>query len=136
MFTGVKTKSETLGFDHNIIFDDAGSIKDAIALDSILVHAQRAGKDTGFVTTARVTHATPASLYAHSANRDWECYKDLLDTFNNDDDIPDDVHDIAWQLMNQDPGRNIKVILGGGKANFLPKSLQIRSFCSSFPWCS
>ena len=31
--------------------------------------AQEAGMDTGFVTTARVTHATPAALYAHSYTR-------------------------------------------------------------------
>ena len=29
--------------------------------------------NTGLVTTARVTHATPAALYAKTANRDWEC---------------------------------------------------------------
>ena len=33
--------------------------------------------DTGFVTTARVTHATPAALYARTANRGWECDRDL-----------------------------------------------------------
>ena len=27
---------------------------------------------TGIVTTTRVTHATPACSYAHSANRGWE----------------------------------------------------------------
>ena len=31
--------------------------------------AQEAGMDTGFVTTARVTHATPAALYAHAYTR-------------------------------------------------------------------
>ena len=31
-----------------------------------------AGKWTGVVTTTRVTHATPASSYAHTAHRDWE----------------------------------------------------------------
>ena len=30
------------------------------------------GKSTGIVTTSRITHATPAALYAHSANRNWE----------------------------------------------------------------
>ena len=27
----------------------------------------------GLVTTTRVTHATPAALYAHTVNRDYEC---------------------------------------------------------------
>lgn len=27
----------------------------------------------GLVTTTRVTHATPAGVYAHTPDRDWEC---------------------------------------------------------------
>lgn len=34
--------------------------------------AIKAGKSVGLVTTTRVTHATPATLYAHSPNRKWE----------------------------------------------------------------
>ena len=34
--------------------------------------AEQNGKATGIVTTARITHATPAALYAHSAERYWE----------------------------------------------------------------
>jgi len=30
------------------------------------------GKSVGMVTTARVTHATPAGLYANVAARNWE----------------------------------------------------------------
>ncbi len=57
----------------------------------------------GFVTTTRVTHATPAGLYAHSANRDWEC----------DSQVPlanrHECKDIARQLIEDEPGRNINV---------------------------
>ena len=31
-----------------------------------------AGKSVGIVTTARITHATPAAMFAHADNRDWE----------------------------------------------------------------
>ena len=31
-----------------------------------------AGKSTGIVSTARITHATPAGLFAHTPDRDWE----------------------------------------------------------------
>ena len=34
--------------------------------------AELAGLSTGIVTTARVTHATPAATYAKSPDRDWE----------------------------------------------------------------
>lgn len=60
-------------------------------------------KNKGFVTTARVTHATPAGLYAHSSNRNWEC----------DSQIPlrdrNECKDIARQLIEDEPGRNIRV---------------------------
>jgi alkaline phosphatase len=30
--------------------------------------------------------------------------------------------DITWQLVNTDPGRRAKVVLGGGRSSFLPKT--------------
>ncbi len=30
------------------------------------------GKSAGIVATARITHATPAALYAHTPSRRWE----------------------------------------------------------------
>ena len=44
---------------------------------SILTLAEKAGMSTGFVTTARATHATPSALYAHSVDRSWESDKDM-----------------------------------------------------------
>lgn len=58
----------------------------------------------GFVTTTRITHATPSALYAHVPNRRWEC----------DTRIPHEssaCSDIARQLVEQEPGRSIKVTL-------------------------
>lgn len=63
------------------------------------------GKSTGLVTTTRVTHATPAAMYGHSASRYWE----------SDDKVPDpdrsQCKDIARQLVEDDPGRSINVNL-------------------------
>lgn len=56
----------------------------------------------GFVTTMRVTHATPSPLYAHSADRLWEC-----DAF-----VPpaaQQCKDIARQLIEDEPGRSLNV---------------------------
>lgn len=62
-----------------------------------------AGKSTGLVTTTRVTHATPAALYAHAASRYWE----------DDGKVPPAARtsckDIARQLLEEEPGRNINV---------------------------
>ncbi|CAH1403562.1 unnamed protein product [Nezara viridula] len=61
------------------------------------------GKATGVVTNTRVTHATPAAAYAHSASRYWE----------DDSKIPPlsrrSCKDIARQLVEDEPGRNINV---------------------------
>ena len=61
------------------------------------------GKSTGLVTTTRVTHATPAALYAHAASRYWE----------DDGKVPPAARtsckDIARQLLEDEPGRNINV---------------------------
>ncbi len=40
--------------------------------ESILEAAMKAGKATGIVTTARVTHASPAGCYAHVTDRHFE----------------------------------------------------------------
>lgn len=76
----------------------------AAATPSIMDWAQAAGKRTGFVTTTRVTHATPAALYAHSANRHAECT-------STEPTVPD----IGRQLIETPPGSSLNVILGGGR---------------------
>jgi alkaline phosphatase len=65
----------------------------------IMLKAKQHGKMTGVVTTARVTHATPASFYANSPRRDYEGI-------------------IAGDFMQ----RGIDVGLGGGE-RFFPASL-------------
>ena len=67
------------------------------------------------MTTARVTHATPAATYAHVADRDWEC--GISESADNPNPR---ARDIAWQLVNTSPGNRTKVILGGGRAAFRP----------------
>ena len=51
---------------------------------SILALAEKAGMSTGFISTARATHATPACLYAHSADRNFESDKDLEEDAKDD----------------------------------------------------
>nr|CAD7575415.1 unnamed protein product [Timema californicum] len=67
---------------------------------------------TGIVTNARLTHATPAALYAHAPNRYWE----------DDSKIPVESRrtckDIARQLVEDSPGKDINVILGGGRRHW------------------
>ena len=67
-----------------------------------------------------MTHATPASIYAHSADRDWECYKHLVD---NKVEVKKGIREIAWQLFYREPGNATKVMMGGGEKNFRPKGM-------------
>ena len=59
----------------------------------------------GFVSTARVTHATPASLYAHSADRNFEADSHI----NKREDSDKCNKDIAHQLIYSEAGKKIKV---------------------------
>jgi alkaline phosphatase len=70
------------------------------------------GRSVGIVSTARITHATPAAVYARTANRDWE--EDTL--------VPEGCAqlDIAAQLVEQMNAGVIDVALGGGRQNFIP----------------
>lgn len=74
MFCGVKSRYYMLGLEARAQLGRCDLEQDfRRRLPSIMDWAQAAGKHTGFVTTTRVTHATPAALYAHINHRDWEC---------------------------------------------------------------
>jgi alkaline phosphatase len=81
-------------------------------LTTILEIAKPKGKKVGIVTTARITHATPAALYAHSPEREWES-----DRFLSESDHAAGCRDIASQLASIAPG-SIDITLGGGRREF------------------
>lgn len=87
--TGVKSRNETLSMDGNTFSKEPSSdtsvtpaVSNAInncpatgngaSVPTILEQAIAKGKATGVVTTARLTHATPAVTYAHNCNRNAE----------------------------------------------------------------
>jgi len=86
----------------------------AYAHATILEQAEAHGLATGIVTTARVTHATPAANYAHTPNRDWEYAGQLPETAT--------LQDIGAQLVSrQKTGNGIEVVLGGGRDYLLDR---------------
>lgn len=107
LFTGVKTNYGIIGLD--AVQSKKSEPDNNARLPSIMDWALTVKKRAGFVTTTRLTHATPAALYSHTTTRDWEC----------DSKIPENLrssrHDIARQLIEQDPGRRLNVILAGGR---------------------
>ncbi|KAL4237016.1 hypothetical protein ACF0H5_005400 [Mactra antiquata] len=107
-FCGVKANIGTLGLDGRSTRGQC-STQHNYEISSILDWSIAAGKSVGFVTTARVTHATPAGLYANIAERHWE--GDIY-TRNQTGGCKD----IAAQLV--DDYKQMQVILGGGREFF------------------
>ncbi|MGE0825734.1 MAG: alkaline phosphatase [Candidatus Binatia bacterium] len=115
MVTGVKTNDRLISVDQTIKLGEAnGELVKQHALKTVLEMAETRGLATGVVTTARLTHATPAACYAHTSDRDWE----------GDGDLPEGttVPDIARQLIEFPFGDGLEVALGGGREKFLPSS--------------
>ena len=80
--------------------------------------AEMNGLSTGVVSTARITHATPAATYAHTSTRDWE--------HNGNIPAGSAIKDIAAQAIDNfgrgGIGDGIEVFLGGGRTKFLPNT--------------
>lgn len=113
---GVKANYGTIGVNAKVKRYDCttGQNPDNF-VESIAKWVQDAGKDAGLVTTARVTHASPAGMYAHTANRNWENDAMIIE---NGCSAKDNV-DIARQLVEWDVGKNLKVVMGGGRRHFI-----------------
>ncbi|WP_051279813.1 alkaline phosphatase [Hellea balneolensis] len=75
--------------------------------------AQDAGKAVGILSTARITHATPAAMYSHSPSRDLEADKDIQGVFAA-------CTSIAQQMVES----QAEVIMGGGFKEFSEAQME------------
>ncbi len=130
MMSGVKTDAGIIGLSEKVSRGDCASSKGTEVI-SALELAEIAGMATGIVTTARLTHATPAATYAHSPDRDWEDVSDMPASA-----IAQGCMDIADQFVHfkekieQEYGVSvdgIDVAMGGGRRHFLPKDAAFNS---------
>jgi len=112
MNTGMKTRAGAIGVGPAAhIGDCSEGLANRLPTAAEQLHAR--GRAIGIVSTARITHATPAAVYAHSPDRDWE----------SDASIPESERgkgctDIAAQLVNFP----FSVALGGGSREFFGKA--------------
>ncbi len=116
MMSGVKTKAGVIGVSESVVRADCASSQGK-ELVTALELAEGMGKSTGVVSTARITHATPAATYAKSPERNWE----------SDDGLTAEAttsgcKDIADQLVSFDVGDGIDVVMGGGRRHFIPSA--------------
>ncbi len=125
--TGVKMKNEVISMQTGTIAVEPDSVgnnqcatnpqnKNKQNTSTLLELAKAKGWGTGIVTTTRVTHATPASTYAHICHRDAE--NDIASQL-----VPSSKGD-AYQRYNQKLKDGVDVILGGGKRHFLPEDAE------------
>jgi alkaline phosphatase len=124
MVTGYKAREGQLSVNH---LTPRGECSTAViaanSLPTILEQAAAAGKATGIVSTARITHATPAATYAHTSVRDWE-HNGQVAAAASCAGVADPVKDIARQLIEVSPAvkNSLKVALGGGREYFRPNT--------------
>ncbi len=115
ILTGQKTRAGVSGVNASV---ERGNCQDSLTnqLPTILEMAEQRGMRSGVVSTARITHATPAGAYAHYVERNWEDNDDL-----SEDAVTYGCKDIARQLVEFKHGDGVDIVLGGGRANFLPQ---------------
>ena len=94
---------------------------------TLLDQAKERGLNVGTVSTARLTHATPAALYSHSVSRGWEADRDIKDIAAEAGCVS-----IAQQLIDS----SLDLALGGGRGEFTEEQIAAwrnkgRSFVSN-----
>lgn len=114
---GVKARNDVIGVGPEAVVSDCLGSKDK-HIPSIFDFAQTSGRATGIISTARITHATPAATYAHTPQRDWEADSDMPVQAKANGCL-----DIARQMIENPVGAKFDIILGGGRSNFLPATM-------------
>lgn len=111
MVSGVNTNNGVIGFDDKTEYKDFLGNGDGAKTLTYFEQAKQLGKRVGVVSTARITHATPAACYAHINDRDNE-------------------NAIALQPLPTDATYNaqlvggLDLIAGGGRRHFVPNTVN------------
>ncbi|WP_220733799.1 alkaline phosphatase, partial [Shewanella morhuae] len=115
--TGVKSKAGVLSVSDTALRGNCLSSK-GNELVTLVDLANAKGLSTGVVSTARITHATPAATYANSPERNWEADSNLTA-----EAVANECKDIAYQIVMRDQDNALSVALGGGRRAFLPNTV-------------
>ncbi|MFK5986086.1 MAG: alkaline phosphatase [Pseudomonadota bacterium] len=126
MMSGIKSDAGVISVNQDVIRGDCDSMSNnSINTYTLLEYAEIAKMSTGIVSTARITHATPAATYAHIMDRNFEDDRDAS-KFSN----PGNCKDIASQLIDlpqfaasfgYDYVDGLEVALGGGRRSFIQR---------------
>ncbi|MBX2878847.1 MAG: alkaline phosphatase [Granulosicoccus sp.] len=127
--TGVKTDVGVISVDENVVRGECSTTA-GNELITALELAEIAGMSTGVVSTARITHATPAATYAKSADRSWEDSSNMPANAGNCEDIASQLLSFESRLEARYSGLDvdgIEVVFGGGRRHFLPNDAAFNS---------
>jgi alkaline phosphatase len=119
IITGVKANAGMISVNSNVRPDDYRTVKGNEA-KTLVEYAEESGRSTGIISTARLTHATPAACYAHSPKRGWEDDTDMLR--RDKDAVDGGFLDIARQFVEFKYGDGPEVAFGGGRSKFMPST--------------
>jgi len=117
MIGGAKTRMGLIGLDQRVKRGRCSGTTQA-RLPSLLTLAHGAHMATGLVTTTRITHATPAAVYATAPERGWEADSLMPAAARAAGCV-----DIAEQLRDTVLRGELQVVLGGGRQMFIDHSL-------------
>lgn len=131
MMSGIKTDAGVLGVDEDVERAQCTTVPGNEVITALEL-AEIKGMATGIVSTARITHSTPAAAYAKSADENWESDSDMPAVA-----IAAGCIDIASQLVQFESILEsrfagididgIDVVLGGGRRSFLPNNALANS---------
>ena len=142
--TGVKMNNEVISFSADTKAADSANAAyvsgsntkcpatgNGSPVPTILEMAKAAGKAVGAVTTARVTHATPAATYAHICHRDGEnnIAAQMVPTCDNTKCLDTNVSTASVQTryntaLTKGADIGLDVLLGGGLRHYLPAGVS------------
>jgi alkaline phosphatase len=131
MIAGLKTDVGVIGVDEDIERGDCATVA-GNEVSTALELAEIKGLSTGIISTARITHATPAATYAKSADRNWEDISDMPESAvaAGCTDIADQLVSFETNLEARFTGVDVdglEVVFGGGRRHFLPRDPAFNS---------
>ncbi len=112
MHTGVKTRAGVIGIGPAARRRDCEAAR-RHELRTLADEARDRDMDYGIVTTTRITHATPATVFAHTPERDWES-----DEFFGPAERAAGCVDVARQFVDLPTASAPSITLGGGAREF------------------
>ena len=117
IMSGYKTNIGSVNVPASLIDTKSPKTCDQAALPPTLAKlAASNGKSVGLISTARITHATPAAVYGHAASRGWE----------SNDDLPEDISAGGCESLSEqlvDVATPVNLALGGGLKEFTKDQL-------------